>query len=323
LSQPLATFRPLLLALDATGAVQAALSTGGRASILPPALIVPPLGTGFQRVVVSANLPDQRLDLLSAGVTLRAPPALPARPQAAVASAELTPPDDAAVLLLRLAPGEPLRYVYSTFVVLAEAGSLRRLESPESAGEGERLALTPDDFPVRFVVLEASPDLLELAAIECRCRWAGHEVACALRADLATVAVPIPREAGDAVLELEARPLQAGRALRIGPLPAAHLSLGLPTFPEYGPHSVPVECRFGNSTPLVAVELVAEERAQDPQAVDVLALTPAQPSKEWRYFASSPFRSGYHYRLRGAPGAPAVQWSQVRSAFEPLVLEAT
>jgi len=294
----------------------------GIEAIVPPPVIVPSIPTGVHSIRVTANLPEHRVKLPVAGVSLLAPAAPPARPQAQVVSAELGPPDDSATLLLRLSPAEPLRYRYKTFVMIEESTGPRRLDGAEIDSTDDPLRLSVDDFPVRLLVIEAERDLLEIAEIEGSCRWSAGEIRFSIVASDGGVAVPIPREAEAPVVEIQARPREPGVPLTLGPLPARSMRLGLPSFPEYGPHVVPVSCTFDEplSADLVAVDLVADGRETEAGAALTIALTRSQPRKEWRYLATSPFRPGYRFRIRS--DGDRSPWSDARSPFAPLEVDA-
>ena len=338
LSRPLQTWRPLVLILHPLEAARQVVQEHGLEAVVPPPTIVPPIPTGVFEVSVSANIPDQRPGVLSLGVTLRAAPKPPFRPQVVIQSAELSPPDDAAQILLRLSPAEELTYAYSTFVILNDSGGIRQVDGPEIAHSGVRLKLSPEDFPLNFVPVEANPELLDLAVVHGLCRWAENgaqisrpgrhrlsqlrmvEQAFEIDRDRPAVGLPVPRDAADATLHIEARAREDGKTLSLGPMPAKPLQLGLHSFPEYGPHLIPIECTFAAGQSLVAIELLPEARPDEAEAITVVALTRAQPRKEWGYLASSPFRAGYRYRLHAGFEAAVAPWSEIRSPFDPLTL---
>lgn len=325
LSAALETRRPLVLTLRPLDAAREVVRTAGLDAVVPPPVVVPALATGTFPIEVSANVPEVRPGVLALGVTLRSQPRPPFRPQAVIASAEFVPPDDRATVRLRLSPAEHLDYTYATFVIVEDASGFHQLDGSEIHGGDDRLLLTPDDFPVRFVVLGAERELLELATIHGRCRWTEGEIARETSFDLGTecpaLAVPVPRDADEPTLEIEARSRDNGRALRMGPLPAQPLQLGLHAFPEYGPHTVVVELAPTSTASLVAVDLLPEDRAETPDAVSILAVTRAQPHKTWSYLASSPFCAGYRFRLHGDQHGGGGPWSEVRSPFEQVVVE--
>lgn len=326
------TFRPWILEMNPLDAVRATIQTAGIGSIAPPPVIVPSLSLGMHTVVITANLPENRPGVPAVGVTLIAPPAPPARPQAQIASAEFEPPDDMASVTLRLSPSEPLAYRWRTFVMIEEEAGPRRIDGQEFAGEGSRLRLSVDDFPVRFLVVEADGDLLAVAAITGRCVWATGEIPFAIQDDSTATTIPVPRDAGNPAIEVHARARDGVGILTLGPEPARSIHVGFPSFREHGPHVVTVEAAFADAEPsgpdaegLVAVEMVADGREGDANAVSVLALTRGQSRKEWRYLATSIFRAGFRYRIRGGSGdgAAVPPWSESRSPFEPLRIDAS
>lgn len=322
LAEPEPSFRPLVLVMNPLAAARDAISSVGIEAIIPPPVIVPPIMSGVHAIRVTANLPENRALLPVAGVSLRAPAAPPERPQAQIVSAEFAPPDDTATVALRLAPLEQLRYRYRTFVMITESTGPRRIDGDEIDSVEERLRLSVDDFPVRLLVIEAERDLLELAEIEGRCHWSAGEVRFVIGPHDRDAAVPVPREAEDPLLEIQARPRGTGTPVTLGPLPAHSIRLGLPSFREYGPHRVEVACAFDDpsAAELIAVDLIPDGREAEAEAAVTVALTRAQSRKEWRYLATSPFRPGYRFRLRS--GGEPQPWSDPQSPFAPLTIDA-
>ena len=137
-----------------------------------------------------------------------------------------------------------------------------------------------------------------------------------------TLAVPLPHDAETTTLEIEARSIHGEKALRLGPLPARSLSLALPSFPEYGPHRIPIQAVFDDDSTLLVIDLAPEDQAETAAAPTVVALTPNQTWKEWSYLASSPFRAGYRFRRHTGVDDEPGPWSEIRSPFAPLVLSA-
>jgi hypothetical protein len=125
-----------------------------------------------------------------------------------------------------------------------------------------------------------------------------------------------------APLQVEARERGGTKLLRLTVEVAQSARLDLASFREFGPHRVRVECDFGEgASRLLAIDLVAEGGEGSPGAVQTIALTPAARSKEWGYFAASPFRAGYRFRIHAASGDTPAPWSEVQSAGAPLLLK--
>lgn len=320
LAEPCQALRPAVLRLSPLAAARELAQSCGIEAVYRE-LTVPAFPTGALAVTALANLPDQRPGVLEIGVTLVAPPDPPRRPQAAVATAALQPPDDRATLALTLGAGAAPEYHYTTYAVLQQAGGVARLEGPERGHTGAWLSLTPEDFPVDFVSMSADRALLSLAAVSGTLAWSGPEPGtCSFALDPAApaLALALPRGAPDATIAVEARANTGGGTLRLGPLPAKSMRLGTYSFAEYGPHAVEVTCMFDDASPICAIELLPEDRAEADGTLAVLVFTPARPSRSWAWFARSPFAPGYRYRPRREPGQPPAPWSAVQSPFEPL-----
>ena len=322
LRSPIATFRPLTLSFSPLDAAFAAIAAGRSDEIIPPPVVVPRLALGAVEIAVRANLPRSRPAVLDIGVTVTAPPRPPIRPQAVVAAWSASDGSDHGVIRLKLAPSEPLRYRYQTFVVLDDTAEPLAGISTES--DRPRIDLGPDDFAVRFVTIGAEAALLELAALRARVRWTEdaleRERTVVLDAAHPEVAVALPAAAGDPRVEIDAEPTPPGRALHLGPLPLARLQVGLHSFADYGPQALEIEGLFPDDPaagPVLVLDLAAEQAADE--AATTVALTRTSPRRTWTYLATSPFRSGYRFRRR--IGGEPTSWSAPRLPREPLVVD--
>jgi len=273
--------------------------------------------------MISANLPAQRLGVLSLGVTINAAPHPPARPQAIIKTVEFVEPEDSAPVLLRLSPTESPDYLFTTFAILD--GQEQPYEGQPTQHSGDRLDLQPGDFPLSFVQIEATSELIELADVRVVSRQtpngSSFEQSFTLNRDQTSVVIALPKDARTAVLEIEARSKDGQRALHLGPLPAETVRLGLTSFREYGSHKVEIECVFNGDVKLVAIDLLPEGRSETPAEITTLHFTPAQNKRDWTWLARSPFYPGYKYRMHTGADGGLGAWSETQSPFERLVIE--
>jgi hypothetical protein len=325
LSQALATWRPLVLDQDPLAGVRSFVVAHGTSALVTRS-VVPPMPTGQLSVTVTANLPAVRLGVLELGVELVAPPRLPVRPQRSSAVARLDPPADRASLRLRLSPAEPPEYTCQVYAVVAGGGN-EPLRGPAVPRRGDTVALGAADLPVTFVPVRADPAVLALATVHVRLQPADPGLP-AQDADLdpkqpaVAFTRPAPAQGSPAPgsLTVDCRPLDGAAPVRLGPLEAAPLVITLASLPGSGPQEVSVSAVFPGPDGLVAVDLLAEGRPEEPAWISTLALTPDRPQRTWRYAASSPFHAGYRWRpYRSAP--PPAPWSQLLPAGTPLVVE--
>ena len=106
-------------------------------------------------------------------------------------------------------------------------------------------------------------------------------------------------------------------------MPPANVDLDFMAFPEYGPHAIAISAKSIAAGPPLCIDLLAEQDRGVAGAVpDERFFTADEPTANWGYVASSPFRAGYRYRFSATAGAAAGAWSDVQSPFAPLVLEA-
>ena len=325
LSEPLLAPRAVIASLDPFDAARQLVKSEGIASFVKQT-VIPPLSSGTRRVHIAANLPPARAGVLSLGVHLSAPPAPPQRMQALHETLELVPPADAGVVTLRMSVAEPLAYEFTTWAVVEQGGAVKRLENLRASHAGETLDLGVDDFPLDFVTIEATEALLHLATIAGVCTGHGKEgpfeKRFELTSDQSTIALGVPSGATLAPLQVEARERGGTKLLRLTVEAAQSARLDLASFREFGPHRIKVEGDFGESaSSLLAIDFVAEGSEESPGAVQTIALTPAAPSKEWGYFAASPFRAGYRFRIHAASGDTPAPWSEVQAPGVPLLLK--
>lgn len=283
--------------------------------------VIPVIKTGFLSVSISANLPESMIGVFELGVTLRAPPNPPYRASALVESIELKPPENSTRILLRFSPAEKSVYSISTYAVISAFGEIKELNGDEKGHEGERLNLQPEDFPIEFISVLATSELLEMARISGICKRAREGSVGDQRFDLdprQAVSIAVPR-GEDAMIEIEAHSRKDDRVLKIGPLNTKSLHLGFHSFPEYGPHKIEIECVFGNRIVFYAIDLLPEGSSED--SMTVFHFTPSVPRKEWTWFAESPFQGGYRYREHREPDNIPVAWSEVFSPFKSLSID--
>jgi hypothetical protein len=324
-SQPRQTYRPLVLDLNPLEAVSESVSRYGAEALIHYTAL-PSLSTGMVPITILANLPARRPAVEAIGVTLTAPPYLPYRPQAAIATSEFTPPDDQATVLLRLSPVEPPRYLATPYVLIRDSLGVRKFKGVEKPGSSNTFYLGPGDFPVTFITIEAYAELLDLATLQGICRWqeAGVPVEQPFELNLANpqVALALPPLREGATLDITAQSLGSSQTLHLGPMPAKSMKLGLHSFREYGSQRVQIQCQFSAGVPLLALDLLPEGDQESAENITVLSFTPAQAAKTWMYLVRSPFQAGYRYRLHPQGNSPLCDWSFIQSPFVPLTVAA-
>lgn len=321
LAEPLRVPRPIKLTLpQALESAQHLTQQQGLATVFKQT-IVPPIPTGFKRIEVKANLPDALLGVLAIGVTIRVEPKLPFRPQAQVKTIELSPSQSTATLDLRFSPLEPLEYKVSTYVVVQDGRGIEQLTSATIVHTRDRLDLSLADFPVDFLPLTATTDLLQQAVLRGQLQQSLNGVAFEqvfeLRDDQPIVTLVIPQQSV-ASLSLEAVSRSGLGTVKLDSLPLQPLQIGLYSFREYGRHQVKVTCQFQQQHQPVVFEFWPEGEDQPPQ---LLAFRPSRPVQHFAWVARSPFQARYRYRLKplGQQAEPPA-WSDYQSPFAPLTL---
>jgi hypothetical protein len=66
----------------------------------------------------------------------------------------------------------------------------------------------------------------------------------AFAAETSCLALALPKDSTEGTIAFDLTSQDGRRRLHLGPMPARSLTLGLHSFPEYGDHTVQVECEF-------------------------------------------------------------------------------
>lgn len=323
LTQPIPVPRPVTLYLNPWEAVgQIVQKQGTRGVVLET--VVPPIPTGCQPVAIIANLPATQVGILAIGVTIRVNPKLPFRPQTQVETIELQASQNTPKINLRFSAKEDVQYTYSTYVIVKDANGIAQLNSEVKLYRGNRLYLNSSDFPIDFVPVTASRQLLELATISGICQR--PEGAATIREqfelnlDQPTITFALPKGSNDATLEIVAHSRQGLGSISLGTISAKTLQLDLYSFREYGLQKVEVECLFEHQNQPVVFEFLPEGYLETPENIKLLFFQPNQTKKLLTWVPPSPFQ--YRYRYRQKPLASntnlPLNWSDYLSPFEPL-----
>jgi hypothetical protein len=320
LSQPQITMRTVLLTLDPLEAARQLVQSQGLSAVLHET-IVPPLPLGMVSVTVQASLPAPIVGVVALGVTLKAPPFLPHRPQAKIASADFTSSLDDVKLRLQLTPIEPLQYTFSTYVILANAQGAEQLWSAEMQGQGDRLLLKPNQFPADFITVGGDRAILQQATIQGFCRWQEGDIqrvqAFTLTRQQAIMTLALPQTSLHPTLEFTARSIDGLQTRSIEPFPARNYQIGLQSFPEFGPQQVQITCEFSDQLSFYAIDLQPEASTE----ISLLLFTPGESQKVWQWLASSLFQSGYRYRPHRDPRLTPAEWSPRQDPLTALTLK--
>ena len=320
LSDPIVARRTLVLAFDPLAAArELATETGQNPAVVE--ITVPSVATGFHRVSVHANLPAPRLGVAMLGANIRFPAFAPGRPQEIKKTLAFAPPVEGGDIDIRLAPDEPLSWLVSTFALFPKPHGREQIVLDERAGQGPLVALGPDDMPVRFVEIELSAALADIASVtggisgtHNGSAWTSDFM---LSAQNRRGAVVLPRDLLNAALSLTAIARGDARQIPLPPRPARDIFLDLHHLPGFGGHKVLISCVFDSAAALVSIELISETAA--PDAAEIVAFTPVAPAREWHWLAHSPFKSGFRWRWHAGGAA----WSEVVAPGADLALHSS
>jgi hypothetical protein len=326
LAQPISVPRSVTLYLNPWEAVVQIVQKQGTQGIVLETT-VPPIPTGFQSVKIVANLPTIQVGILAIGVTIRVNPKPPLRPQAQVETVELQAFQNTPQINLRFAAKEEAQYSFCTYVIVKDAKGIAQIDGEVKLHRGNRLYLSSSDFPVDFVPVTASRQLLELATISVSCYRvedaATIQEQFELNFDQPTITFALPKGTNDATLEISAHSRQGLGSINLGMVSAQPLQLDLYSFREYGLQKVEVECIFEQQKQPIVFEFLPESYSEIPQNIQLLFFQPNQTKKLLTWVTSSLFQ--YRYRYRQKPLASTTnslpEWSDYLSPFEPLKIQ--
>jgi hypothetical protein len=324
LSEPLVVKRGLTLRMHPLALIRDAVRQSGIDSI-SRITTVPPLPLGQHNISVLFNLArTQAVNIAAAGATVKAPPVPPQRFQAVTASAEVRPPVSTTTVRLKLSPAEALKYQCTTWSALSTTTGIFRYDAPAFDAADELLTLGPTELPFRLVSVGVDPSVLELAHVDGTVSWDEEQktrtVAFAIETSAPAVDVAIPSKAQKPRLALTLREVTGSGVLTMSPPIVDAVQIGLYSFREFGPQEVALTLQPAAGQPSLILELLSESEPES--AAERVMLSSQVPTRVWRYFAASPFRCGYRYRIRPGLALPPGPWSDVRQPFEPLVLAA-
>jgi hypothetical protein len=300
LSQPVLAGRRIVLPVDLLSTVVAQIDRIGADSVIRRRDMTSVLPLGQRHVTAFCNLPASRAGVDALGVTLRFPPAPPARPQEQSMTAMFESVHDVAELNVRLSPQELLRYRYASFAVLVDEAGARQIDGQEAESEDSLLQLSPDDFPIEFALIEVAPALGRLAIISGTCAYELdgrlHERRFSLDSGQMSTAIAIPRERSSVRIDAVATARDGSGELSLGPFESLRVWLDLTSFASYGPRQTKIRCVFDDNAALRAISILPAGRDEAAENITTLSLTQAEPVRTFRWFALSPFAAGFRYR---------------------------
>lgn len=306
------TWRPLVLQWQPLAVVREQIATHGLAPFFSQSE-TPPLPSGHVDIAIIGNLPANRVNVLSIGAHLTAPPRPPLRPQAVQASASLTPPADSSTVRLRLGAREALSYTIQPLVVIATDNDFLSLAGSARTAHGTTVELSPADYPVTFYEISGEPALLTLARLTGALHWQAegrvYQAPISLDEQQPTINLAVPEGATQPTLHLTATAHGDGQTL---PVLAPPVTDGYVTrwhLPSFGAHTIRFTAAVAPAAP-IRLEVQSAD-ATAPPADAPLILRPDQPTATWGYVALNPFCAGFRYRL-----LPDGDWTPLLSPLE-------
>lgn len=306
------TWRPLVLQWQPLVVVREQIATHGLAPFFSQSE-TPPLPSGHVDIAIIGNLPANRVNVLSIGAHLTAPPRPPLRPQAVQGSASLTPPADSSTVRLRLGVREALSYTIQPLVVIATDADFLSLAGSPRPGTSTTVELSPADYPVTFYEISGEPALLTLARLTGALHWQaeGHayQTPVSLDEQQPTINLAVPQGATRPMLQLTATAYSDGQTLPVLPPPVSDGYITRWHLPGFGAQTIRFTAAVAPPAPILLEVQPADAAA--PPAGTRLILRADQPTVTWGYVVLNPFCAGFRYRL-----LPDGAWSPRHSPLE-------
>ncbi len=296
LAVPVMATRAVRLALDPFAMARRVVAATGGLAALVTRTTTDVLQAGQHRISIDANLPRPLAGPLAMGARLVFEPRPPARMHVISEEVEL-PADGGSVLrTVRLAVGEAVDWTVTgvAYMPTADGRGVVLCPGRPRAGQGLRVVLGRDDFPLHLVQVAAGDALLALADVEVDLDGGVQVAKARLTARAPACALALLAPDGTLTARLVA---SGGRVLALQPRPAADWRIELSDVPGYGPRVMEIAVDFPDGMPLRALDLQPEG-----EAVQVLAFTPAKPVREVRWFCRDPFRPGLSWRWHDTGG---------------------
>jgi hypothetical protein len=295
LAQPVVATRAVRVMLDPFAMVRG-LAAGG-VSALVTKTTTGTLQAGQHQISMDANLPRPLAGPLAMGARLVFAPQPPARMHEVSEEVEL-PADGGSVLRsVRLAVGEAVDWLVTgvAYMPTADGRGVVLRSGPPRAGQGVRVVLGRQDFPLHFTQVAAGAALLALADVEVELASGGHVTKARLTPLNPVHALALAEPGGQLIARLVAHD---GQVLTLAPRPAADWRIELTDVPGYGLRVMEIEVGFPERMLLRALDVKPEG-----EAVQTLAFTPARSVREVRWFCRDPFRPGLCWRWHDGEAA--------------------
>lgn len=296
LSEAVPATRAVTIMLDPFAAARdLAGATGGLAALTTRSTSAM-LQSGQHEIVVDCSLARPLAGPLATGARLVFAPRPPARTHEVREDFELPTDGSSIVRQVRLAPNEPVAWTLTGFAYwpTADGRGVDRLEGPVQVGEGERTLLRPQDFPLRFVEVEAGAALLAVGTVEVTL----GPVAATLSSATPRTALALPATIADPTLAATVVSADGAKRIALPPRTAADWQVELFDVPGYGARQVDISVRLPGGVALQAVDVLAEDAGSDDEA-ETYAFTATTPMRTHRWLCRDPFRPGLRWRWHG------------------------
>jgi hypothetical protein len=315
LSEPTLVMRPWVFSLDPIGSIRALNDPAVLAGVIQE-ITIPALTLGAYQVNVAANLPQSRTGIAAIGARLVTAPSAPE-------TVLFTPPGDSGTVQLSTGIQQTPQYTVTCFSVIAAGQFVQQYESAPVSHSETWIELEPDDFPLTFTHILATPSLLSFATINgvLSYQTGTHQVQQSFTlqavqgasAAMLEVTVAAPSNATNVTITLLAVPLDGSISISLSASASGTTQFDLTSFPGFGSHIITVQSSLATGAAPLFIEFLAELDLSNPQAVpSKIVLTADQPTASWGYVATSPFHPGYAFRVAAAPGATPLTWSALQ-----------
>ena len=280
--------------------------------------IVESLPTGFLRLVIVHPFYHIPKGILRIGIKLEVPANPPVRTQAIHETVVFDDGQERKVVELRFSPGEEQHYAYTPFLIYHDTQGTHEINGETKRSFDQVLTIHMWEYPMSFIALSASPNILSQAHVIVSVYRKGQEEVPMepfdITPDKSAVLAAVPgNNDKEVVCEVTARSLISSEEVTTVLHPSQSIKIDLTSFPEYGTHEVTVKV-VNNKSGFFAVDLLPASQEDLPQNKTTLTFMGDIKNRTWSWFSSSLFQAGFQYRIHTHGETPS-NWSDVISPF--------
>ncbi len=322
-SDPLVTTRSFSFQFDAFDLARKLVATKGIDRVFKETTIRP-INTGFFRLVITHLFKTLPENVRKIGIKIHVPKNPGFRYRAINETVYLDSAEDISTIELKFSPKEEKIYTYQPFVVLKSSTGVREIKGDIITATAPVIHLGFNDFPISLIPIEVTPTILANATIEGSWQWYENNKKLTTDFELTTEqpnqVIGLPKtEFATSSGHFKAMAKSFNKEIELAVPATNSFKLSRLSFPEYGSHTIDIQCNFEENEPFYILELLPEDKTATAENITTFSFTPTQPQRSWTWFANSIFQPGFRYRVHKGSIQEALAWSEIQSPFKGIL----